>query len=246
MNPYYQDEFVTIYHGNNLLILPELKEKFDLVVTDPPYSSGGLHKSSRSGDPVKKYLTKKWTISFQGDNKDQRSFFTWLSTIYAMCYELCKPGAYVESFTDWRQFPVMSDVLQAAGFIWRGAIAWDKGRMARLANPRYFRHQCEYILWGTKGKFPAGKTPRKSYDGCFQSRMGGGKSNRFHPTQKPLDLLNHLIEVVPPNANILDPFMGSGPALIAAKQMGRKAIGIEMEEVYCEYAARKLETIHVG
>lgn len=63
---------------------------------------------------------------------------------------------------------------------------------------------------------------------------------RFHPTQKPLDVIAWAIGLAPESQTILDPFMGSGTTLRAAKDLGRKAIGIEMEEKYCEIAAMRM------
>ena len=68
----------------------------------------------------------------------------------------------------------------------------------------------------------------------------GKKDTRYHPTQKPLSLITWCIEKYTPSNTILDPFMGSGTTLRAAKDLGRKAIGIEIEEKYCEIAAKRL------
>ena len=68
-----------------------------------------------------------------------------------------------------------------------------------------------------------------------------GGAPKFHPTQKPMHLMKWCIGFLPNATTILDPFMGSGTTLVAAKQLGRRAIGIEIEERYCEIAARRLE-----
>jgi len=68
----------------------------------------------------------------------------------------------------------------------------------------------------------------------------GGEERLGHPTQKPLKVINYCVNKTEPNSLILDPFMGSGTTLRAAKNLGRKAIGIEIEEKYCEIAARRM------
>jgi site-specific DNA-methyltransferase (adenine-specific) len=72
-------------------------------------------------------------------------------------------------------------------------------------------------------------------------------TERVHVTQKPETLLREILLVAPPGA-VLDPFMGSGTTLRAAKDLGRKAIGIELEERYCEIAARRMgqEVLDLG
>ena len=76
--------------------------------------------------------------------------------------------------------------------------------------------------------------------GMIQEQMGTNKEARIHPTQKPIPLMLWCIERSLGVGTILDPFMGSGTTLVAAKRLGRRAIGIEIEERYCEIAVRRL------
>jgi site-specific DNA-methyltransferase (adenine-specific) len=129
-------------------------EQFDAIVTDPPYSSGGVSMADRAADPVAKYQQtgqKKQWATFSGDNRDQRSWAFWSTIWMRRAKRLLRPSGYILAFTDWRQMPTTTDAIQAAGYIWRGVVPWDKGRSARAPHKGYFRHQCEYVVWGTLG-----------------------------------------------------------------------------------------------
>lgn len=100
-----------------------------------------------------------------------------------------------------------------------------------------FRHQCEYIVWGTKGvTTPA--TWGGPWPGCFQIPVK--QADKHHMTGKPTALMSELVECCPPGGTVLDPFMGSGTTLVAAKNKGRNAIGIEMSPHYCQVASNRL------
>ena len=152
-------EINKIYCGDCLPILKTFDDcSVDAVITDPPYSSGGATMAERQKDPVKKYEQSGNKIihrpTFWGDTKDQRSWMHWCNLWISECQRILKPNGYFLMFTDWRQLPAATDVLQIGELIWRGIISWDKGNSARAPHKGYFRHQCEYIVWGTKGKCP--------------------------------------------------------------------------------------------
>ena len=241
IKPYYQDDYVTLYHGESLRILATLQdESIDAVITDPPYSSGGMTRSDRTADPSTKYVqtaTMKTRPSFSGDNRDGRSWDYWASLWINECLGIVKEGGYCLIFTDWRMLPTTTDAIQSGGFVWRGIVSWDKGLGSRAPHTGYFRHQCEYVVWGTKGTSePASHAG--PFPGAFQFNVK--QSDKFHMTGKPTPLMRELVRVVPPNGRVLDPFAGSGTTLVAAKLEGRKAIGIEQSEEYCETAANRL------
>lgn len=201
MKPYYQDDAVTIYHGDCREILPQL-EPVDLVLTDPPYGinydRNQKHKGFRTNHTV------------FGDDApfDPSCLLKYQNLILwgANCYASRLPDSKVwlawhKTFTD-----------NADGQTADMELAWTNC----LGRSRLFRY-----LWA----------------GCYRQ---GEISEFYHPTQKPLALMSWCISLAGDRKIILDPFMGSGTTLRAAKDLGRKAIGIEIEEKYCEVAARRM------
>jgi site-specific DNA-methyltransferase (adenine-specific) len=133
----------------------------------------------------------------------------------------------------------MSVALQVGGVTWRGLVAWDKGRGARAPRKGNFRHQCEYILWGTKGTVPVARHDGP-FDGCIRAPVL--LKDKFHLTGKPTSLMAELVRPVTPDGLILDPFAGSGSTGVAAILSGRRFIGIEREAAYVQIARQRLES----
>jgi site-specific DNA-methyltransferase (adenine-specific) len=240
---YHKEPAVTLWHGDSLALLRSLPDaSVDAVVTDPPYSSGGMHRSDRAQATSKKYTltdTAKSYPEFYGDNRDQRSFLLWSTLWMAECYRVTKPGGVLLSFVDWRQLPTLSDAIQCGGWTWRGIIPWDKTEAAR-PQKGWFRSQCEYVLSASHGTL--GKEQERG-GGCKAGLYRGSVvgSEKEHSTAKPIELMQWLLGVVPAGGTVLDPFCGSGTTLLAAKNLGYKSIGCEMSAEYCEIATRRLE-----
>lgn len=234
-------EKVSLHLGEALGILQSLpSESVDALITDPPYSSGGFTRSDRNGDPAAKYVqsgTLAQRASFSGDNRDQRSFLTWCTLWLTEVMRVLKPSGYAMIFTDWRQLPITTDAFQCGGLVWRGLIAWDKTEAARPPHTGYFRHQCEYIVWGTKG-VSSPSDYGGPWPGCF--RVPVRQADKHHITGKPTELMRELVKAVPPEGLILDPFMGSGTTGHAAMLEGRRFIGIEMDPHYFEIAEKRI------
>jgi site-specific DNA-methyltransferase (adenine-specific) len=115
-----------LIHGNALQELQKLKEQgqeFDMVLTDPPYSSGGRTFSERRQDPTNKYSQahdgkteqEKSQATFAGDNLDQRVWTRFTEEWMTLARKVTKPSGLILSFIDWRQLPAMTDAVQMAG-----------------------------------------------------------------------------------------------------------------------------------
>lgn len=237
--PYYDDGTVTIYHADAFDVLHHLTS-VDAVVTDPPYSSGGAFRGDRAQQTTTKYVqsqTAAYRPEFGGDNRDQRSFLAWCSLWLTAARKATRPAGVLCSFIDWRQLPVMTDAIQAAGWTWRGTAVWDKTLKARPSAGQ-FTSQAEYVVWGTNGP-----TERREIGyqipGVF-SWPAPESAQREHIAQKPDEVMRWVLQTVPDRSTVLDPFMGSGSTLRAAKDCGHRAIGIDSDERYCEVAAKRL------
>lgn len=231
----------TLYLGDALDLLRHLPTaSAAATITDPPYSSGGFTRSDRNQAPAKKYVQTGTTLqreNFSGDNRDQRSWHYWCTLWLTECLRITEPSGYCLMFTDWRQLPTAADALQAAGWVWRGVVAWDKGRGARAPHTGFFRHQCEYIVWGTNGTSkPADHGG--PWDGCLKYPVK--QSEKQHMTGKPIGLMERLVRVVKPGGVVLDPFCGSGTTAVACAHEGRACVAIENSAHYHAIAAARV------
>lgn len=228
--PYYQDAAVALYHADCLDVLPEIGP-VDHLITDPPYSEH-VHASNRRG------LT-----AHSGEFSEHRELgFTSLDDATREAI-----GEYCACVRRW--VLVFSDTESC--HLWRDAIHADYIRTAfwhKVGGAPQFTGDrpavaCEAITIchpaGRKRWHGGGK--QGLYSVPIVVSRGGPNEVRVHTTQKPLELMAQLVaDFTDPGDLILDPFAGSGTTLVAAKRLGRRAIGIEREEQYCEIAAQRL------
>ncbi|MCU6243835.1 site-specific DNA-methyltransferase [Enterobacter ludwigii] len=227
----------TLYCGDCMEILPHLGMA-DALITDPPYSSGGMTIGAKSQQPGSKYVNSKKYAEFYGDNRDTRSWVMWMTLWLGQAFSRLHDNSYVMLFSDWRQLPSTTDALQAGGFLWRGVVPWNKTASSRAPHTGYFRHQCEYIVWGSKG--PLKKSAHGGpWSGLITQRVI--PQEKQHMTAKPLALMSELIRPVTPSGIILDPFMGSGTTGVSAVESGRGFIGIELSTEYFDIACTRIE-----
>lgn len=206
MTPYYQDDLVTIYHGDCREMLCDIEA--NVVVTDPPYGVN-LDTSYRKA----KRGRLAGATDYPPIHGDDRAFDPTLFLGYS--------GVVLWGANYY------ADRLPASGQ-W---LVWDKRDGVGFND----QADCE-LAWtsGTGGTVPRIISHR--WNGMLKASERDQR--RVHPTQKPVALMRWCLGFMPPGT-ILDPFMGGGSTLVAAKDLGRKAIGIEIEERYCEIAAQR-------
>lgn len=218
--PYYEDEAVTLYHGDCREILPKIATRADLILTDPPFFMPATHYQSRV----------KWQRSWS-DTSVLGAF--WAAVLDAAMPRLKETGHFL-TFCNGDSYPVFYPEMYRR-FDFLKSLVWDKGH---VGLGRVWRNQHELLIaarWN-EAVFIEDSVLRADvlrFDAT-------PSSDRLHPVEKPESLLRALIEPTSaPGGSVLDPFAGSGSTLYAAKQGGRKAIGIEGEERYCEIAAQR-------
>jgi DNA modification methylase len=220
MTPYYQDDWATIYHSDCREILPSL-DKVDLVLTDPPYGKSYVTAWRSQGDPLRVPVTGDRDLSI-------------LVAVWPLCMDLLRENRHWYAFAS----PLM---ISKAGAILAGhkhILVWDKGDRGTVGDLECgFGEAWEAIFYGMKGRRHLnGARPRTVIRRDWSATM-----DPVHPTVKPMSLLGQLVKWSSSSEEVvLDPFMGSGTTLRAAKDLNRKSIGIEIEEKYCEIAANRL------
>lgn len=256
-----------VIHGEALRVLDSLPDaSVDALISDPPYSSGGLHRGDRAQSTTAKYVVKRrrnTRSEFAGDSRDQRSYLKWCALWIGEATRVLKPRAPVELFTDWRQVTTLPDAMQVGGVVYRGLVPWDKTKKTRPQKGS-FMAQCEYIVWGSVGPrpdlevYPGGRftvTDEGDSDGRLElangERVGSitqpvdfGTKN--HQTGKPPELLEKLCEVIEPGGVVLDPFAGGGSTGVGALRAGRRVILVELTEHYAQAAAQWLTAEEQG
>lgn len=236
MKPYYEDSAVTIYHGDCREVLPTL-DVVDLVLTDPPYavSVSGSAYSSGPGKGTR-------VLDFFTGDSDWPTMIEMVIAALDLATANLKETGSIYCWMGHRQFGPAVRLLEDKGFSTR-FLVWQK-KCPPPAPPRSgWPSGAELCLYGYRqGRrwVPGRREPRTNILTADSYRHGQpGKVD--HPTQKPFAVISPLIERSTIQGDlILDPFMGSGTTLRAAKDLNRRAIGIELEEKYCEIAAKRM------
>ncbi|MBB4987480.1 DNA-methyltransferase [Streptomyces nymphaeiformis] len=231
----------TVHQGDALTTLRTLPaNSVDAVITDPPYNSGAATITARVNDTARgKYVrgdAQHDLPDFPGENRDQRGYLAWMTLVLTECLRTARPGTPLLLFSDYRQVPINSDALQAAGWSWRGIVPWHKPN----ARPQKggFRRSCEYVLWATNGPIDAARNP-VYLNGLVSGSQPRGR-DRLHITQKPLEVMRELVRICAPEGTVLDPFTGSGSTGAAALAEGRSFVGVELSDQYIKIARQRL------
>ncbi len=212
MKPYYEDDAVTIYHGDALVVLAAVAVEYAVVVSDPPWGIGVAVDNSRfsGGSQTGPRTLVRERINVHGDDAP------------------FDPGPWIDRPAILWGGHCFANALPPSP----GWLVWDKRKGLEGVAEKWPLGEAELAWTNVRGST---RVFRNRWMGLVR---GDERGDHFHPTQKPVALMEWCIGFVPDGV-ILDPFMGSGTTLVAAKNLGRKSIGIEVEERYCEIAAHR-------
>jgi site-specific DNA-methyltransferase (adenine-specific) len=216
VTPYYQDDYVTLYYGDCLTEHRGWLEA-DVLVTDPPYGRGWTQRDMGK--------LRGWASDKHDGIKNDETTEARDSALAA--WGTLKPAL---SFGDLMLMPPMNT---------KHVLVYDKGINAGFTGAvGGYRRNVEAIYLIGKG-WGAGLGGRSAVVATAKAAGGALSKTTGHPHTKPSDVMEALVAYSPPGT-IADPFAGSGSTLVAAKNLGRKVIGVELEEKYCEIAAKRL------
>ena len=204
----------SIVNGDCIEVMRSLPwASVDFILTDPPYLVNYRDRSGRS------------VANDAGDG-------AWLKPAFRQMHRVLRPDSLCVSFYGWNKVDLFMDAWKSAGFSVVGHIVFRKryGSNARFLS---YRHESAYLLAKGRPPLPASPVPD-----VLDWEYSG---NQLHPTQKPVQPLKTLIGAfTKPGDVVLDPFCGSGSTLVAAQELGRKFIGIELDEQHHRTATDRL------
>jgi site-specific DNA-methyltransferase (adenine-specific) len=238
MTPYYEDDGIRLYLGDMREVLPTLRETVDACVTDPPYGETSL-------------TWDRWPD-------------LWPASVAAVTSSMWCFGSmrmFIDRWSDFSDWRLSQDV------VWEkntgSAFATDRFMRVHEHALHFYRgawgdlhHDVPRFGWSGPDKSVKRAAVGKAHHGERGSSEYVGDGTRLersvlrvtnmhgkaqHPTEKPVGLLDPLIRYAcPPGGTVLDPFAGSGSTLDAARASGRRAVGIEANEAYCDVIASRL------
>lgn len=214
--PFYCDDYITIFNCDSLMAMVAVRpsQKDIIIITDPPYGIGESNERNATRGKLAK------TTDFGNYTWDKEPL----------------PDIYIEMM----KYISREQIIFGGNYYGeklgntKSYIIWDKD------NGDNDFADCE-LAWTSFDK--AVRKIKHRWNGMLQQNMKE-KEERLHPTQKPLPVMQWIIENYTTPADIIvDPFMGSGTTLAAAKSLGRKAIGMEINKTYCEIAVKRLQAV---
>ncbi len=231
MDPYYSDDSVTIFHGDCRDILPGLSG-VDLFFTSPPYN---LTRNMGADSLAARKLAEGYAS--YGDDMPQDEYDDWQCEVVGLMWAaLSDTGAIFYNHKPRSMNGTMVlPTIYGDGLPLRQVVIWNRETGLNFSQT-FFLPKCEWIMVWAKSDWSLIDKSASQVGDVWTIRP---ENSQRHPAPFPLALPKRAIAATPA-AVVCDPFMGSGTTLRAAMDLGRKAIGIEVDERYCEIAVERL------
>ena len=203
-------------------------EKFDAIVMDPPYCSGGLLPAQVARGGIAKY-SEMTTLGDFEDGMGALTFFKFLIEVFRGAKRVLRQPGYLFSFIDWRMYPIVFESMERGGLRLTGSITWNK--LNSRPNPGQFMQDSEFVIYSTNG---AKKNVAKFGGHSVVTCPAPITCSRIHPTQKPEKVYAHLYNILEDGARVLELFSGS------AIHNGFDYIGVESSPFYVASSRKRL------
>jgi DNA methylase len=225
VRPYYEDDGTVLFHAD-FLTCPALTG--DLFLADPPYArSGGMHSGRRDGE------------NKAGDYESSEQFWLyWFRDVAKRLGQACADDGCGFVFTDYRTVALVARAFALSGTGWgvSQCLVWDRECIG-MGTPFRASHELIAFCRGPDFRWEG----RRDMPNVLRCRWPYSE-HEYHPAEKPVALYARLIETFTrPGQVVFDPFAGAGSSLVAAKRLGRRAVGVEADARYCEVAVRRLQ-----
>lgn len=247
MKPYFEQDGITIYHGDCREILPTIG-RVDCTVTSPPYNQLGDMPETPTGMWAQTNggsgFPRIWRSAGYSDSMDEYEYQEWQRETFSAIAWLTNPtgSLFYNHQVRWRDGKCLHPLNWFYPTDWhlRQEIIWDRGG-GMMMNARMFVRYDERILWFVRGDRWKWNQESVGHGTIWRIAREQQQQGKEHPVAYPIEIPKRCIAAATdPGDVVLDPFMGSGTTLRAAKDLGRKAIGIELEEKWCEVAAKRM------
>ncbi|MEM5807479.1 MAG: site-specific DNA-methyltransferase [Candidatus Aenigmatarchaeota archaeon] len=241
-------EINKVYNADALDILRQIPDNsIDLILTDPPFMISQEIKIFRGGNS--KFKGKDIDLDFGAWDKQWKSmndYLEWCKLWLKEAVRVLKDYRHLVFFYDIRKISYVVDYLESLNMKYRGNLLWIKSNPTPQARKVKFQRAVEYALWFTKSKIYSQYFNYKYGQSPEYVIAGLPNSNRIHPAQKPVKVLEHWIKYFSDEGDIvLDPFAGSGSTIVASINLNRNYIGIERDKDFHEKILERIKTLQI-
>jgi len=234
--------------GDTIEILRTFKSNsVDLILTDPPYMISREVKIHRAANY--KYKGKDIDLDFgEWDKqwKNEEEYYGWCKKWLSECFRILKPNRHMVFFFDKFKVTPVVKFAEKNGMKARQCLFWIKQNPVPRARCVNFMEAIEMAIWLTKGEVKRDFFNWKigQHPNYIEAAIPQARGRERHPAEKPVKFGEWVISYLSkPGDTVLDPFCGTGAFLVAAKELGRKPIGIDINIKFCKIAKRRLSGV---